>query len=622
LGPDSCVGNNSRVRFLKKRLVTFGDRRVCSRNVPQCAVDRLRRKCATRHPVKHSWLLSVLLVACGAGARARAGAGAALPAQRNEPVLATPPRTKKLERATFNRQALLSALPLFWKADANGNGDLDPDELGVYWAPTLKAVKLADYVQANAFTEAYQSIYAGLANRKQAPSDASSEEIARLSAIEAELDQRAISFIETDLRGAPAAEKQFAATMLSVAEVIERLYARQLGTIDAKRFTDPASTALYFRNQSLRCLTKNPSCRLSADPSYQPFSGLYPLELLKIGKVCEVLSKSADKALLDAVTAVRGTSQMPVAVPFTSAYGEEMTAVSELLTKATSLLEGANEASLKNYLTFAARAFRDGSWSTADEAWSKIGASKYTLRVGPGPERDEVCGAKALFGMSFGFTSQTARTWLTKRDALETAKAGFTIPQFANRAMASGSSRRAQSAPWTNLDEDSDSRASTRRVAESIFCADTMKDFTDAPEPLLVSAAFHKDAPSMYFAEWLFDRKRIERDVANQAHVRSLFRNFDAIARGADQTAAMEFGFLFKASAITWNPSDMAANGIERGCYSVDFGKLPKALGLMSKTATKAHSDQTESERTHLARIAERLLRAPPRSFVYSIRFD
>jgi hypothetical protein len=537
-------------------------------------------------------------------------------------VRATSQQAKKLERAVFNRQALLSALPLFWKDDANGNGELDPEELGVYWAPTLKAVTLTDYVHAKAFTEAYQAMYAGLANRKQAPSDASSEEIARLSAIEAELDQRALSFIETDVREVPAAERKFVSVVVSAASIIERLYARQVGTLDAKRFTDSASTALFFRNQSLQCLTKNPSCRLSADSLYQPFSGLYPQELLKTGRVCDVLSKSADKALLDAVTAVRGTAQMHAAVPFTSAYSEEVNAVSLLLTEAAALLEGAKEASLRNYLTLSAQAFHDGTWSAADEAWSKIAASQYTMRVGPGPERDAVCGTKALFGLSFGVTNKTAHTWLSKLDAVQFAKAGFAVPHFVKTALTAGSSRRAQSAAWTNLDEDSDSRAASKRVAESIFCADTMKAFTDAPEPLMVSAVLHKAAPSMSFAEWLFDQKSIERDIANQAHVRSLFRAFGAIAHGTDPIASAEFSALFNASAITWNPSDMAANGSERGCYSIDFSKLPGALKVLAKTAFKTRADRSEQERLHLSRITERFLRAPKRSYVYSLRMD
>ncbi|MEA2749124.1 MAG: hypothetical protein QOI41_3267, partial [Myxococcales bacterium] len=42
-------------------------------------------------------------------------------------------KLEKVTRADFNRAAAELALPLFWSADANKDGALDPDELAVYW---------------------------------------------------------------------------------------------------------------------------------------------------------------------------------------------------------------------------------------------------------------------------------------------------------------------------------------------------------------------------------------------------------------------------------------------------------------------------------------------------------
>jgi hypothetical protein len=90
------------------------------------------------------------------------------------------------------------------------------------------------------------------------------------------------------------------------------------------------------------------------------------------------------------------------------------------------------------------------------------------------------------------------------------------------------------------------------------------------------------------------------------------------------------------AGALAWKPSEMAANGTDRGCVEVDFARLPAAVDSLegSVLAIKGRGDKAGAE--HLvaqyvddqdefaqlkATIAQRYLRAPRATFVYSLRF-
>lgn len=628
-----------------------------------------------------------------------------------------------MDRAEFNRRAVLQALPIFWKADANGNKTLDPDELAVYWGLAAKT-RLVDYVENGKFTIAFERAYRAIEAHKTAPSDASPAELLRLTAVEKELSQGAVTLVATDLHDAPANEKQVVSLLVEAASIVERLYGAQMGILDVNRHRDTASSALFFRNQSPKCaaaLTQDdPNCRVSTEPVKYKLSGLYPQELVRTDpKFCDALAKEADKAIMDPFTVVRGSPAK--AVPYTVEYKAEMLQVSQLLSKAATLLDGTKEVAFKNYLTAAARAFQDNNWFAADEAWAQMGVSnsKYYLRMGPDEVYAEPCSTKALFHVSFGLINQGSMKWQAKLDPLKTemeraiaAQAGapyqartvtFKLPDFVDIALNAGDSRppfgatigqslpnfgpvanqgRGRTVAMTNFYQDADSLAVAKRTAESLFCSPTMQEFTLDPEPQLMSTVLHEAAhnlgpahqyrvagktdrevfggplastleelkaqtAAMFYAEWLTDRKELERSFTNKAHVRDVFWQFGHISRGMydedhhpknySQLSAIQFGWLMKEKAIRWNAEEMAANGTDKGCYAIDLAKVPFAVKSLMKVSAgikgrgdkkgaealiAEYVDGSEEKKAHFTRIRDRVLRSPKQSFVYSIRTE
>ena len=105
----------------------------------------------------------------------------------------------------------------------------------------------------------------------------------------------------------------------------------------------------------------------------------------------------------------------------------------------------------------------------------------------------------------------------------------------------------------------------------------------------------------------------------------------DGQRKAYSQLAAIQIGFLMDQGAIRWDDKAKAANGKDTGAFVVDFDKLPAATTkLMTLVATiKAKNDKKGAEA--LAKkyvdgkvvpqkiIAERFLRFPKTSFVYSL---
>jgi hypothetical protein len=151
----------------------------------------------------------------------------------------------------------------------------------------------------------------------------------------------------------------------------------------------------------------------------------------------------------------------------------------------------------------------------------------------------------------------------------------------------------------------------------------------------------------MFYAEWLVEKKDIERAFADKSHIRDVFWGFGHISRGMydednhpknySQLAAIQFGSFMADGAITWNAKEKAANGADLGCYTVNLGKLPASVKKLMKVVAgiKGRGDKKGAEKlvadfvdvkgekkAHLDRIRERVLRAPKPSFVYSVKFD
>jgi hypothetical protein len=254
---------------------------------------------------------------------------------------------------------------------------------------------------------------------------------------------------------------------------------------------------------------------------------------------------------------------------------------------------------------------------------------------------------------------------------------GQSLPNWGPVAAAS----KGRTVVMTNLYDDEDSRTSLKDKASSLLCEDTMKLFTTESGPMVMSIVLHeaghnlgpshdyavkgKTGPeiftgpiasmleelkaqtiALYFTDWLTEQKVITPDFAQQTHVRDLVWAFGHISRGMytpkgkpraySQLAAIQFGSLMNAGAVTWR-EEKAANGTDMGCFSADMAKFgPAVAELMTKVAKIKGSgnkpgvlkliadyvDVTDEAKTRHETIRERWLRGPKASFVYSVELN
>ncbi len=254
---------------------------------------------------------------------------------------------------------------------------------------------------------------------------------------------------------------------------------------------------------------------------------------------------------------------------------------------------------------------------------------------------------------------------------------GQSLPNWGPVAQAS----KGRTVVMTNLYDDEDSRTALKDKAASLLCADTMKLFTSEAGPMVMSIVLHeaghnlgpshdyavkgKTGPqiftgpiasmleelkaqtiALYFTDWLTQKQVITAEFADQTHVRDLVWAFGHISRGMftpkgkpraySQLAAIQFGALMTAGAVTWR-EETAANGKDMGCFSVDMAKFaPAVKELMTKVAKiKGSGDKpgvlkliadyvevTDDAKTRHETIRERWLRGPKASFTYSVELN
>lgn len=513
--------------------------------------------------------LASLAVACG-GAPAEspqapeaAASGTSAPTAPKKP--AKEAKFDKVPRMDFNRIAVELDVPIFWTEDKNKNGALDADELAVYWGLEPGAT-VGEYVGAQGFTDKTKAAYERIAKRHAGasvnPTGMDEKEGARRLAVLKELAQGRITLVTTDLSKAPDSDKKFVAAITKAAEMIERLYGKQQGTIELAAKVpsgDLASKALFFRNQGARCVAPktqdDPNCSAVPDAPKGKLSGLYPKAMLSEPNFCEELSKKEagkkDKTFMDPFTVVGGDVKAPTAVPYHEAFKDDVTAISNQLKAAADAL-GASEPALKAYVLAASQAFLDDKWWPADEAWAKMDAknSKYYLRIAPDEVYSEPCSTKALYHVSFGLINQGSLKWQSKLDPLKAemektlaAMAGapykardvsFKLPDFVDIAINAGDSRnpsgatigqslpnfgpvanegRGRTVAMTNFYTDPDSIAALRETTESLLCKDTMAKYTSDQEPQLMSTVLHEAAHNLGPAHQYKVNGKIDREA-------------------------------------------------------------------------------------------------------------
>jgi hypothetical protein len=651
-----------------------------------------------------------------ASAAASASAAAAAPAGS-----AAKQGHARLDRPTFNQRAVRLNLPLYWKADANKNGAVDPDEVAsLLFFPTE-----GNWVKQGAFTPAFEAAYERL-QAAEPPATAGAgngAEAARRKAVLAELDAAAPSLVYNDLRKLGAEERAFAKAMLDVAHHIDELYARQSGASALAARVPPgdaASQSLFRRNWGVKCLTpgqdKNEACSGIPGSPRQPVD-VYPAALQTSQKFCEEIEKDpAAKRLLDPFVVVRDDDKgKHQAVPYSEAYKEQSTAIASGLRAAGELLHDPKEAPLKAYLQAAAQSFTTNDWKPADEAWAKMTAqnSAWYVRVAPDETYWEPCSHKAGFHMTFARINPDSLRWQEKlkpvqqdmEDALgqhigapyKARKVTFHLPDFIDIVVNAGDDRDAvgatigQSLPnWgpvanqgrgrtvamSNLYTDVDSQHIRRSKADSLLVKATAAVYSNEPEAGLLAtilheathnlgpahqyeykgkaaeAAFGGDLASMmeelkaqtgalWFVQFAQKRGIVSPELARRVYVDSLVWALNHISRGmwtADhkrkhysQLAAIQVGFLMDEKVLTFDPSATAANGTDKGAFSLDFDKLPAAVDKLMKVVggLKASNDRAGAEALSQKYvdgpvvphklIAERALRFPQPNFVYAL---
>jgi hypothetical protein len=231
-----------------------------------------------------------------------------------------------------------------------------------------------------------------------------------------------------------------------------------------------------------------------------------------------------------------------------------------------------------------------------------------------------------------------------------------------------------------SLYTDLDSKKSLESQMASLFCSALMSKATTDPKPAIMSVVLHEAAhnlgPShsytvkgkeddelfggplastmeelkaqtsaLYFEQWLVTKKLITQTEADAAAVRDVAWAFGHVSRGmytADgkprnysHLASIQLGTLIKAGALTFKADEKSANGVDVGCFDVDFAKWKPAVDALTKRVlmAKGKGDRKDAEamvaefvdakdewakRREL--ITERWLRASKPTFVYTVK--
>ena len=448
----------------------------------------------------------------------------------------------RVERLAFNRAAVRLNLPLYWVADADADGSVDPDEVvTLLFYPTATR-----WMEGGRFTPDFERAYdriASWAGEPPLPSGLSPEEATRRRLVIADLDQGRPTLVRTDMRDAPAADRTLTRHMLRAAGLIDVLYGRQVGAAAlASRVPadDVASQSLFRRNWGPRCVAprteSNPKCSAIPGAPKPAYDG-YPTAMQSDPAFCTLVAKeNAASGLTDPFTVVREREGELVALPVTEAYRDQTAALAAELRAAAADLVETEEAALKSYLLAAARGFERNVWLEADEAWAKMNVhnSRWYLRVAPDEVYQDPCQLKAGFHLTFARISKESLAWQEKlaplqqemEQALATVagppyaarRVSFHLPDFIEIVINAGEDRtpigatigqslpnwgpvanegRGRTVAMTNLYTDPDSEATRREGAESLFDTATLAHYPGDAEPNLLDTILHEAAHNL-----------------------------------------------------------------------------------------------------------------------------
>jgi hypothetical protein len=235
---------------------------------------------------------------------------------------------------------------------------------------------------------------------------------------------------------------------------------------------------------------------------------------------------------------------------------------------------------------------------------------------------------------------------------------------------------RGRTVAMVNLYQDPDNREARRTQAASLLDEASMKMYSSA-EPGLLGTILHEathnlgpaheykvggkvdrvvfggpvasmleelkaQTGALFLLDFIRGKGLITQQEADQSYTDDIVWAFGHISQGmysGDGTrkpygnlAAIQIGILIDKGALTWDASARAANGTDKGAFTIHADKLAAASDDMMKLVAgiKARGD-TKAAQELIARyvdgksvvphdvIAERFLRLPKASFVYSI---
>lgn len=238
---------------------------------------------------------------------------------------------------------------------------------------------------------------------------------------------------------------------------------------------------------------------------------------------------------------------------------------------------------------------------------------------------------------------------------------------------------RGRTIAMTNLYTDPDSMHNLLTQSKSLICQSSMEDYSQDQSPKTMSVVLHEAAhnlgpaheykvdgktaseifggplasmleelkaqsAALYFTDWLVEKAVIDKEFAKKTHNADIIWAFGHIAQGMygshgeskaySQLSAVQLGFLMDHKAISWHSDTVAANGKDIGCFTFDQEKLPKAIHSLTREVAgikargdkhraellkQEYVDRTGDRQALMQTIAERWLRQPKSSFVYSI---
>lgn len=262
-----------------------------------------------------------------------------------------------------------------------------------------------------------------------------------------------------------------------------------------------------------------------------------------------------------------------------------------------------------------------------------------------------------------------------QRDA-HGATIGESLPNWGPVAESGG-----RTVVMTNFYTDADSRARLAKQEAALFCSATNTHGGDSPHESLVISLLHETAhnlgpahdyavagknavssfggtlastleelkaenSALYLVSWLAPRGMFSPDDVRHllyqgvswtfGHISLGMYGADGTPRNYSQLAAIQLGSFMESGAITWKARESAANGSDQGCLEIDYERLPGAVETLERTVLeiKGRGDKAAAEHlkakfvdakddfaTVKSTIAERWLRAPKATFVYSLMF-